>query len=342
MTRTVKQPQRPQPHVAERRLAQGEDACVAVVDVGGTTLKGALADRDGTLFLRDRRQTSPDEGPQAVLEAILRLIDDLVAEGTRRHGARALAGIGVAVPGPVDERGGVVLDAPNLGWRDVPLRQMAVERTGLQAFITHDVRAAASGEAALGGARGAGDHVFVAIGTGIGAALVIGGRPYAGVNATAGEMGHMTIDPAGPVCGCGARGHLEAYASAGGMQRLYAEATGGEVIDAEVLVGRAVAGDQPARRIWDQAIDALALSIADVIVLLDPHRIVIGGGLAAAGERLFEPLKDRVRERLPFGRAPEILPAELGADAGTRGMAVLTWRGIAQSASSIPDAAEGT
>jgi glucokinase len=326
-----------QPAVADRNPAQGEDAYVAVVDVGGTTLKGALADRNGTLYLRDRRQTSPDKGPQAVLEAILQLIDDLVAEGTRRHGARALAGIGVAVLGAIDEGRGIVLNAPNLGWRDVPLREMAVERTGLQVFICHDVRAAAHGEAALGSGRGSGDHVFVAIGTGIGAAVVIGGTPYAGVHATAGEMGHMTVDPTGPYCGCGARGHLEAYASAGGMQKLYAAATGGDVIEADVLVARAVTGEEPARRIWDQAIDALALSIAGVVVLLDPQRIVIGGGVAAAGERLFEPLRARIKERLPFGRAPEIVPAALGPDAGTRGMAVVTWRGIAQSAAPVPE-----
>jgi len=98
-----------------------------------------------------------------------------------------------------------------------------------------------------------------------------------------------------------------------------------------------VAGDQPARRIWDQAIGALAIAVANAIVLLDPERVVIGGGLAAAGERLFAPLTERVRERLPFGRVPAITPAELGAEAGVRGMAVLTWRGIAQSASSIPE-----
>jgi glucokinase len=320
----------------EEPPAQGDDAYVAVVDVGGTTLKGALADRASDLFVRDRRATGAEQGPQAVLDAVLRLIDDLVSEGRRRHGGRALAGIGVAIPGPVDERRGVVLNAPNLGWRDVPLREVAVERTGLQVFITHDVRAAASGEAALGSSRGGGDHVFIAIGTGVGAAVVIDGRPYTGAHSTAGEIGHMTIDPAGPRCGCGARGHLEAYASAGGMQKRYADATGGEAIDAEVLVARALAGDEPARRIWEQAIDALARSIANVSVVLDPRRIVIGGGLAAAGERLFDPLTALVRERLPFGRAPEIVAAELGAEAGTRGMAVLTWRGIAQSASSIP------
>ncbi|HEX5617628.1 MAG TPA: ROK family protein [Solirubrobacteraceae bacterium] len=321
--------------------AQGADSYVAVVDVGGTTLKGALADHGATLFLRDRRETSPDDGPEAVLEAIMCLIDDLVAEGTRRHGARGLAGIGVAIPGPVDERRGVVLDAPNLGWSDVPLREMAVARTGLQVFITHDVRAAASGEAVLGSARGAGDHLFVAMGTGIGAAVVIGGEPYAGTHATAGEMGHMTIDPDGPECGCGARGHVEAYASAGGMRRRYADATGGDVIPTELLVARAVAGDQPARRIWDQAIDALAIALADAIVLIDPGRVVIGGGLAAAGDRLFGPLRERVSRHLPFGRVPAITPAELGPEAGVRGMAVLTWRGIAQSASATtPPVAE--
>lgn len=336
MPSAVKQPTRRDLDAGDGHPAQGDDAYVTVVDVGGTTLKGALADRGGELFLRDRRPTGSDEGPQAVLEAILRLIDDLVSEGRRLHGGRALAGIGVAIPGPVDEGRGVVLDAPNLGWRDVPLRELAVERTGHQVFITHDVRAAASGEAALGSGRGSGDHVFIAIGTGIGAAVVIGGRPYTGPHSTAGEMGHMTIDPTGPQCGCGARGHLEAYASAGGMQKLYAAATGGDAIDAETLVARAVAGDEPARAIWDQAIDALARSIANVSVVLDPRRIVIGGGLAAAGERLFEPLKARVEEHLPFGRSPLIVPAELGAEAGMHGMAVLTWRGIAQSASSTP------
>jgi glucokinase len=331
----LKQPTPPDEDGVEGGLSQGDDAYVAVLDIGGTTLKGALADRSGVLFLRNRRPTCSDHGPHAVLDAVLALVDDLVCEGRRSHGSRALAGIGVAVPGPVDERRGVVLDAPNLGWRDVPLRHLVVERTGHQVFITHDVRAAASGEAALGSGRGTGDHVFIAIGTGVGAAVVLGGSPYTGAHSTAGEMGHMTIDPTGPECGCGARGHLEAYASAGGMQKLYAAATGGDEIDAETLVARAARGDEPARVIWDQAIEALARSIASVSVVLDPARIVIGGGVAAAGERLFEPLKALVRERLPFGRAPEIVPAELGAEAGTRGMAVLTWRCIAQSASPI-------
>jgi glucokinase len=112
------------------------------------------------------------------------------------------------------------------------------------------------------------------------------------------------------------------------MQKLYLAATG-ETIDAELLVARAAAGDEPARRIWNRATDALATAIADVIVLLDPQRIVIGGGLAAAGDALFRPLEARVREHLPFGRAPEIVPAELGADAGARGIAILTWRSAA-------------
>ena len=173
---------------------------------------------------------------------------------------------------------------------------------------------------------------------GIGAAVVIGGKPYSGTHATAGEMGHMTIDPDGPECGCGAHGHVEAYASAGGLRRRYAEATGGDVIPTELLVARAVAGEQPARRIWEQAIDALAVALADAIVLLDPDRVVIGGGLAAAGELLVRAARASASaERLPFGRAPAIAPAELGAEAGVRGMAVLTWRGIARSASSIPE-----
>ena len=129
----------------------------------------------------------------------------------------------------------------------------------------------------------------------------------------------MTIDPTGPYCGCGARGHLEAYASAGGMQKRYAEACGGEQIETDVLVARAVAGDEPARQIWDQAIDALAIAIAE------------------AGDYLFEPLRARLKDHLPFARAPEIVPAELGPDAGTRGMAVVTWRGIAQSAAPVPE-----
>lgn len=312
-------------------MSAARPACVVAVDVGGTTLKGALCDRDAGVLHRGRRRTSRDDAG-ALLDDIVGFVSELAAEGRRRLGPHAVAGAGLAVPGLVDEDRGVALRAVNLPWRDLPLAQLAAERTGLPVALGHDVRAAAMAEAALGAGRGGGDFVFVAVGTGIGAALVIGGRPYAGTHGRAGELGHTTVDPAGPACACGARGHLEAMASAAAVERAYARAGPADGASAREVATLAQAHEPAALSVWTEAVAALAAAIADCVALLDPARVVVGGGLAQAGAQLLEPLSAAVAERLSIAQPPPIVAAELGDEAGCRGAALLAWRALGDGA----------
>jgi len=306
-------------------------ACVVAVDVGGTTLKGGLCDREAALLHRERRAT-PRDSSEALVDGICALVDALAAEGRARFGEDGVAGVGLGVPGLVDEARGAALRAVNLPWRDLPLADLVAERCGLPVALGHDVRAAAAAEAALGAGRGAGDVLFVAIGTGIGGAIVAGGRPYGGAHGRAGEIGHTVVDPDGPPCACGARGCVEALASAAAIERAYAETGAGDGASAREVAALAGAHDPAARAVWDRAVAALAAGLADASMLLDPARIVVGGGLAEAGPALLDPLAAAVAERLTLGAAPRIVGAQLGAEAGCRGAALLAWRALDRAA----------
>ena len=304
-------------------------ACVVALDVGGTTIKGGVCDRDAAVVHRGRRRTAAGDGAGAVVDGIVALADALAADGRRRFGADGVAGIGLAVPGLVDEARGVAVEAVNLPWRDLALAGDVAERAGLPVVLSHDVRAAAAAEAALGAGRGAGDFLFVAVGTGIGAAFVAGGAPYRGAPGRAGELGHTVVEPDGPPCECGGRGHLEAIASAAAIERAYAEAGGADGGSAREVAELAGAHDPIAREIWDRAVAALASALASSVAVLDPALVVLGGGLADAGPALFEPLSAAVAERVTLGAPPPIVPAALGAEAGCRGAALLAWRALA-------------
>jgi glucokinase len=229
----------------------------------------------------------------------------------------------------VDEARGVALRAVNLPWRELPLADVVAERCGLPVVLSHDVRAAAAAEAALGAGRGIADLLFVAIGTGIGGAVVAGGRPYGGAHGHAGEIGHTVVEPDGPPCACGARGCVEALASAAAIERGYAEAGAGDGASAREVAALAAAHDPAARAVWDRAVAALAAGLADAVALLDPELIVVGGGLAEAGPPLFEPLAAALAARMTLAAPPPVVAAELGAEAGCRGAALLAWRALA-------------
>jgi len=306
-------------------------ACVVAVDVGGTTLKGGVCDGDAALLHRERRPTERRE-QEALVGDIVALIDSLAAEGRARFGADGVAGVGLAVPGLVDEAHGVAEHAVNLPWRDLPLAAIVAERCGLPVVLGHDVRAAAAAEAALGAGHGAADVLFVAIGTGIGGAIVAGGDPYGGAHGRAGEIGHTVVDPDGPPCACGARGCVETLASAAAIERAYGESGAGDGASAREVGALARAHDPAARAVWDRAVSALAAGLANAITLLDPARVVVGGGLAEAGAALLDPLAAEVEERLTLGEAPPIVGAALGAEAGCRGAALLAWRAVDRGA----------
>ncbi|TDD00322.1 ROK family protein, partial [Nonomuraea deserti] len=252
--------------------------CVVAVDVGGTTMKGGLVTRDGTCLHFERRPTPRAEGPEHVIAAVSAFVTDLARP---RPGTRPLA-VGLVVPGLVTAERAVFSAA--FGWRDVPASSFT--DVDLPVALGHDVRAA--GEAELAYGAGGDDVLYLPIGTGIAGAVVLSGSLYGGAAGWAGQIGHIPVRPGGAACGCGQRGCLAAYASGGAVAARYG--AGG----AEEVVRRASEGDAAAGRVWDAAVEALALALATYTRLLDPAAVVIGGGVSHAGDALIVPLRARL------------------------------------------------
>ncbi|MGK5631114.1 ROK family protein [Streptomyces sp. URMC 123] len=303
---------------------------VIALDVGGTAIKAALvgAERPGgpvALLAETRRATARHRGPEAVVATILDLADELRALGVERFGEEAAA-VGVAVPGVVDEATGTAVWSANLGWRDVPFRELLGRRLGgVPVALGHDVRTGGLAEGRVGAGRGTDRFLFLALGTGIAGAIGIDGRIEAGAHGCAGEMGHIVVRPGpdGPPCGCGGRGCLETLASASAVSRAWAAACGDPAADAAGCAAAVAAGDPRALRVWREAVAALADGLLTAVTLLDPRVLIIGGGLAEAGETLLAPLRAAVEERITFQRLPRIVPAALGDAAGCLGAGLL-------------------
>lgn len=298
---------------------------VIALDVGGTGMKAALMGADGTLLHEARRPTGRERGAGAVVETILGFAAELRAYGVQQFGESALAA-GVAVPGIVDAERGIAVYSANLGWQDVPLRDLLGARLGgIPVALGHDVRTGGLAEGRLGAGRGADRFLFMPLGTGIAGAIGINGSIEAGAHGYAGEIGHVVVRPDGPVCGCGQRGCLETLASAAAVTRAWAEASGDPLADAADCAKAVESGDPAAVEVWRDTIDALAAGLVTALTLLDPSTMIIGGGLAEAGETLFAPLRAAVEEKVTFQKLPTIVPAALGDTAGRLGAGLLAW-----------------
>ncbi|CAL9523466.1 ROK family protein [Streptomyces sp. enrichment culture] len=298
---------------------------VIALDVGGTGMKAALVGADGALLHQARRATGRERGPDAVVADILDFAAELRAHGIEHYGAPARAA-GVAVPGIVDEAEGVAVYAANLGWRDVPLRALLTERLGgVPVALGHDVRTGGLAEGRIGAGRGTDRFLFVPLGTGIAGAIGIDGRVEAGAHGFAGEIGHIVVRPRGTPCPCGQRGCLERFASASAVSEAWAAACGDPGADAADCAKAVESGDARARAVWQEAVDALADGLVTALTLLDPRTLIIGGGLAEAGETLFSPLREAVRRRVTFQKLPSLVPAALGDTAGCLGAGLLAW-----------------
>jgi glucokinase len=294
---------------------------VIALDVGGTAMKCALVRPDGAVHHTERRPTGAARGPEAVVATILEVAAGL-ADRARADGLDPVAA-GVAVPGVVDEENGVAVWSANVGFRDVPLRDLVSKHLGVPAALGHDVRVGGIAEARLGAGHGHRQVLFVAIGTGIAAAHVVDGRALSGAHGAAGEVGHVVVRPGGPACGCGARGCLEAIASASAIGRRYAELSGIVGAAAADVAARAAAGEPLATTVWNDAVEALADGLLTAQALYDPGIVVLGGGLSEAGEALLAPLRAALARRITFHRMPELARAALGDTAGCRGAALL-------------------
>ncbi|WP_405948762.1 ROK family protein [Streptomyces prunicolor] len=298
---------------------------VIALDVGGTGMKAALVGADGELLHQARRATGRERGPDAVVEHILDFAAELRAYGEEHHGEPAAAA-GVAVPGIVDAERGIAAYSANLGWRDVPLRDLLAARLGgVPVALGHDVRTGGLAEGRIGAGKGADRFLFVPLGTGIAGAIGIDGRVEAGAHGFAGEIGHIVVRPGGTPCPCGQTGCLERYASAAAVTEAWATVSGTPEADAADCAKAVTSGDPRAEKVWQEAIDALADGLVTALTLLDPRTIIIGGGLAEAGETLFTPLREAVRSRITFQKLPTIAPAALGDTAGCLGAGLLAW-----------------
>ncbi|MFC7306420.1 ROK family protein [Streptomyces monticola] len=321
---------------------------VIALDVGGTGMKAALVGADGTLLHEARRATARERGAEAVVETILDFAAELRAYGEEKFGEPAAAA-GVAVPGIVDAERGIAVFAANLGWRDLPLRDLLAGRIGVPVALGHDVRTGGLAEGRIGAGRGADRFLFLPLGTGIAGAIGIDGRIEPGAHGYAGEIGHIVVRPDGPPCGCGQRGCLERLASASAVSQAWAEASGDPDADAADCAKAVASGDERAVAVWQAAIAALADGLVTALTLLDPRTLIIGGGLAEAGETLFTPLRAAIEERVTFQKLPAVVPAALGDTAGCLGAGLLAWDLLAagepgptaQSAQSGPTAQSG-
>ena len=294
---------------------------VIALDVGGTGMKCALVHPDGRVLWTERHLTRAERGPEAVTETILSVALGL-REKARSDGLEPAA-VGLVVPGVVDEANGVAVWSSNVGFRDVPMRDLVAAHVGLPAALGHDVRAGGMAEARLGAGRGEPHVLFVAIGTGIAAAHVVNGAAFAGAHGAAGEVGHVIVRPGGPLCACGGHGCMEAIASASAIGRSYTTLSGVAGSTAFDVATRAAAGEALARTVWIDAVEALADGLLTAQALYDAGMIVVGGGLAEAGEDLLAPLRAALDARKRFLRLPRVERAALGDTAGCLGAALL-------------------
>ena len=305
-------------------MASGDTAKLAWgVDVGGTDCKIGVIDARGRVRA-DTGFETPDEP-----EAAVREIERACRELERSLGAR-IGRLGMGVPGPLDLERGVIVHAPNLGWRDVPLRDMVAEALGCPVVMDNDANAAAYGEAWVGAGRGARVLLLVTLGTGVGGGVVEEGRVFHGARGLAVEIGHMVAVAGGRLCSCGKRGCVEAYFSAHALSEQAAEvgAGDGDPRGHRSLFERYAAGDERIAPWLGRAIDVLAQGVAHAGVLFDPDRIVFTGGLTRSW--------DAYRERLLAGLQADLGPAgpppggigltELGGSAGIVGAAGLAMR----------------
>jgi glucokinase len=309
------------------------DQCVAGIDIGGTKIALALADGGGRVIEGTRFPARTSErGPHAIIEEALAGIERMLA----RTGAR-LAAVGVGCGGPLDRGRGLILSPPNLpGWDEFPVVKLVEERLGVPALLDNDANAAALGEHRHGAGRGYRHLVYITISTGIGGGVIVRGELVHGVYDGAGEVGHMTVLPGGPECGCGGRGCLEALCSGTSIARRAREGLSEgassslasldpTAVTAQAVAEAARAGDAVAARVWDETIEYLAVGVGNLFNILAPEAVVIGGGVSGAGEQLFGPLRERVRARARM-LPPEsinILQASLGGDSALHGAVIL-------------------
>lgn len=312
----------------------------ASVDLGGTKIACVFATEDGTIMCQDQVLTHAHEGPEAVLIRIADLVQKLAEQMGKRPAA-----IGIGIPGLVDRQRGITRFLPNLPtqWRNVPVRERLIPRTECPVYLLNDARTATLGELTYGHGKNADTMAFFALGTGIGGGIVVDGKLRLGPLGAAGELGHQTILHDGPLCGCGNRGCLETLASgpaisgqgvwlmrSGRAPNLYQIVDGNaDQVSPREMAQAADAGDESVRDIIVRAATYIGIGVANVVTILHPDLIVLGGSVAQIGTVLFDVVKEIVHKRVGMFPPDDvlILPSLLGPNAGALGGIALAING---------------
>jgi len=306
---------------------------ILAVDLGGTNLRFALVSGDGVVLTRSRRSTKGQEGAARTLEKIYEGIAEMLDEA--RRGVR---GIGIGSPGPLDSRRGVVLETPNIpGWRNIKLKALVEKRFGLPCKVENDANCAALAEHWVGAGRGVRDMLHYTLGTGIGGGAIVNGQLVQGKDFAGGELGHVTVEPDGLVCGCGNPGCVEAYASAKGIVRRFeARLRAGEQsvlledwragrtqITARAIQEAVKQGDGLAQEVVRETGRYLGIAVASMVSVFNPSVVSFSGGVARFGRALFDPMRAEVRRRAfrSMTRGLRMVRSRLGDNAGVIGAA---------------------
>ena len=306
------------------------------VDVGGTNVKVALVDTTGSIVFTDTVPTRAEMGYEYTISNMIKAIQDVIRES--KTDMKDIKGIGFGFPGQIDCDNGIVRLAPNIpGWVNIPIADIVSKEFGVPVKVDNDVRCAALAELNYGAGKGATNMICITVGTGIGSGLIVNGKLVRGASNAAGELGHIKLQmEGGPLCGCGDHGCLEAFASGpsivamaeeyvrGGKSTKYRELAKNEITPYYVCEA-AKQGDVVAKKIFEIIGNYIGIGLASVVNLLNPEKIVIGGGVADAGEFLFGPIKETLKKRsMPIqGEAVQVVHAELGNTAGVIGASLL-------------------
>ena len=308
------------------------------VDLGGTNIAAGAMPTDGTREIGMRMApTHSEEGAEAVVDRIARMIEDVIAQTQAETGADRsdFLGVGIGSPGPLDRARGIVIVSPNLAWRNFPLRDEVSKRVNLPAALDNDANCATLGEWWCGAAKGGRNVVGITIGTGIGGGLIFDGKLYHGSSDGAGEIGHTTIDPTGRRCKCGNYGCLEAYASGPAIAeraREELEVDGDSIllemvegdasrITAQIVFEASKRGDVVATQVVRDTAHFLGVGVSNLINVLNPDIVVIAGGVTQAGDLLFDPLRAEIKRRAfkSLVDACRVVPGALPLSAGVVG-----------------------
>ncbi len=305
------------------------------IDVGGTNVKIALVSDKGKIIYSNSIPTRAEMGYEHTINSMKDAVKDLLKETKMK--ASDIEGMGFGFPGQIDCKKGIVRLAPNIpGWVNVPIASIMEKEFGIPTRVDNDVRTATLGELNYGAGVGCENLVCITVGTGIGSGLVVNGKLVRGANNAAGEIGHIKLNmQGGPLCGCGDRGCLEAYASGpsivamaeeyikGGKSTKYRELANPDITPYIVAVA-AKEGDPVAKQIFRIMGEYIGMGLTSVVNLLNPEKIIIGGGVADAGDILLDPIRETIAKRaMTIQREVEVVPAQLGNTAGVIGASLL-------------------